>query len=698
MRHIYKRLLLSLTLIASSQVTTTYATNIRIVGPDGVSQTPVTSPEGISAANSEPSRFYGPTTAQETLWSISSRLRPSPSVSVQQTLLAIYRLNPQAFEDQNIHKLLPNSNLRIPSLSQVQSRTTETAIEIMDAHTKKLAQVPVAPPIAPKLAPVPQAVPKPVAPEPTPAPKAAVAPKPTTAPKAVVTEQKPAVAVSTPDSSEVIKLESELKSSQSELLSLEEKNHQLRLLLSNVQLEVDQLKEDISDKDRIRTEVERQLEIERNKQLEMESLKPSSLDNALSNNWLLAALACIPGLLAALAGMLILNRRNRNDESENSAEPVNAVPAEFFKEQESLGDEISLDDIAGDEDLLGDELLVDDLVENPIDSEVEEDDIFAGLDDDLDFNLDDEDDLFASIGDDGELDTELDSEFDNIESSNSGISVKGDDKALGLEEMERALDDASANNDNLVGFELSEDNVISNDEIEALLSDTKGNDPLETDEIEQSLLDDLFASAQEPDAQPSAVDKAIEQEEPEAFDEDLDVSDVYELADNLNSAVEDDIDAIFAQVAQEKAQSEGVDSTSNVELTDQSTDAAEVAEDEATVDDLFEEALLNLDDTSANELELDDNSTELLDELLAEEDSDLTSLELDEQALDNLELDDNSTELLDELLEAEDSSLDSLIIDEQAFDNLELDDNSTELLDELLDVEDSGLSDVALDD
>ena len=65
--------------------------------------------------SAEPSRFYGPTRGSETLWSIASKLRPDNSVSVQQTLLAIYRLNPQAFENQNIHSLLPASNLRVPS-------------------------------------------------------------------------------------------------------------------------------------------------------------------------------------------------------------------------------------------------------------------------------------------------------------------------------------------------------------------------------------------------------------------------------------------------------------------------------------------------------------------------------------------------------------------------------------------------------
>lgn len=76
--------------------------------------------------------------APETLWSIASKLRPDSSVSVQQTLLAIYRLNPQAFENQNIHSLLPASNLRVPSLEQTRASSTQQAINIMNSHLAKL--------------------------------------------------------------------------------------------------------------------------------------------------------------------------------------------------------------------------------------------------------------------------------------------------------------------------------------------------------------------------------------------------------------------------------------------------------------------------------------------------------------------------------------------------------------------------------
>ncbi|MGB5119834.1 MAG: FimV/HubP family polar landmark protein [Vibrio fluvialis] len=80
---------------------------------------------------------------------MATRLKPSAAVTVQQTLLAIYRLNPQAFENQNIHSLIPGSTLRVPSLAQVNSATTQEAINIMAAHQARLNQGDVKPAIQP---------------------------------------------------------------------------------------------------------------------------------------------------------------------------------------------------------------------------------------------------------------------------------------------------------------------------------------------------------------------------------------------------------------------------------------------------------------------------------------------------------------------------------------------------------------------
>ena len=63
---------------------------------------------------------YGPTTGQETLWSIASRLRPTYAVSTQQMMLAIRAKNPQAFTVSNINALKKGSVLKLPTLAEIQ--------------------------------------------------------------------------------------------------------------------------------------------------------------------------------------------------------------------------------------------------------------------------------------------------------------------------------------------------------------------------------------------------------------------------------------------------------------------------------------------------------------------------------------------------------------------------------------------------
>ncbi|WP_047048850.1 FimV/HubP family polar landmark protein [Vibrio mexicanus] len=134
MRQFLKHLLVPLVLVAVTQISFVSAESIRLTGPNGELQTSPQFSEPVTRnrfASNEPSQFYGPTSSDETLWRIASQLRPNNQVSVQQTLLAIYRLNPQAFENQNIHTLIPQSTLRIPSLAQVTSVSTQEAVNIM---------------------------------------------------------------------------------------------------------------------------------------------------------------------------------------------------------------------------------------------------------------------------------------------------------------------------------------------------------------------------------------------------------------------------------------------------------------------------------------------------------------------------------------------------------------------------------------
>lgn len=71
---------------------------------------------------------YGPTAAQETLWSIASRLRPTTDISTQQMMLALFKANPGAFSADNINALKKGSYLKIPTLGQIRRYNRTQAI------------------------------------------------------------------------------------------------------------------------------------------------------------------------------------------------------------------------------------------------------------------------------------------------------------------------------------------------------------------------------------------------------------------------------------------------------------------------------------------------------------------------------------------------------------------------------------------
>ncbi|EAS77954.1 hypothetical protein V12G01_23098 [Vibrio alginolyticus 12G01] len=631
MRQNYKRLLAALVLMSATQTSSVVqAEGIRLVGPSGEVQSSPSYAEDIERAlpappaNAQPSRFFGPTGENQTLWSIASELRPSRGVTVQQTLLAIYRINPQAFENQNIHELIPGSRLRVPSLEQVQSATTAQAVAIMKAHEAKLKQ----PKPTNRATPAQRVTeqPKPqIKVEPKPAAKpetvAATEPKPT--PKTIPVIPAPPVTTSPQGEKQVSALKDKLQGSQSELESLEEKNHRLRLMLSEVQSEVETLKSELNDEERIRSEVEKLLAEERQRLAEQQRMQPSTMDKILSNGWLVGLAALIPGALIALLVVMILGRRSKGKEEEAAAQeqqnvdplvaPIGLAAADELDEELTLDDELFADEDINTQSLQEDK------------SDLEED-VFANLDDEeLDFNLEGDDDPFADIGDDGDLDVGL----DEFESSNNGIQVNGEEKALGLEEMERALDEVAPElevlDDDESGFDLSDDtneksDSLSDDAFAELLAADEPSEELPSDTVDQDMLDDLFAELGNDDFDLDTDEPELKQP---VSDDDF----------SVGEASDDDIDKLLAQYEQPASESEVREADANegpvldensTELLDELIDFDEDDTDE--FDPLNElEAISGFEGDDSIE-ELDADSTDLLDELI----DDVTS-ELDEE-------------------------------------------------------------------
>lgn len=71
---------------------------------------------------------YGPVRARDNLWEIAQKVRPDSSVSVQQTMLALQRLNPEAFINNNINLLRRGQVLRVPSKDEINAVSPRQAV------------------------------------------------------------------------------------------------------------------------------------------------------------------------------------------------------------------------------------------------------------------------------------------------------------------------------------------------------------------------------------------------------------------------------------------------------------------------------------------------------------------------------------------------------------------------------------------
>ncbi|MDP5254746.1 FimV/HubP family polar landmark protein [Vibrio sp. HB161653] len=703
-------------LIASDS--SVFAEGIRLLGPNGDVQQ-ILSDSGTPNSSSElnnsgsPSRYFGPTTRNQTLWSVASQVRPDNSVTVQQTLLALFQLNPQAFEDQNIHQLIPGSRLRIPSLNQISALSTQQAITVMAADKAKLtgqypanltqtntASVAPSPPSS-EATPVekapetradvtPQAQPQ--AQTESPAPEISKPETPAPAEPAVnlatveANSAKPVPVLAMTQTNDTGSTVLSTDQSQ-ELQSLTEKNHQLRVMLANVQHELAALQGDVNDKERIEKEVARILSEQREQQIDSQRLTPTTFDQFASSPWLVAAAAFIPGALLSALLLLILGRRKNEAEQvteTETQEKVQEAPVAEPAAEEALllmpDEEADLDEAENEE--------------NTGDAE------FDDLSDGINFNLDDEEEQFS----------DLDDELSQIEASNNGIGVNGDEAALGLKDMERALDEAG---DELVLEEESQDASLALDDDFDL---TGLDDDEQSLELSQDDLDDLLSSAAQEASDVDAVEQALDGAV--ASDDDIDqLLSQFEVSDDDSSldpfALDDDdesndseleseLDALagFNESNTDKDQPTNDSRADDLDELEALAGLSELDEDDALAAELADSSEL-LDDLLDDDALADDVSVdkERSDEASGNQDDDLDELEalaglsdLDEDDALAAELADSS-ELLDDLLD-DDALADDVSVDKERSD--EASGNQDDDLDELEAL--AGLSDLDEDE
>ncbi|HIF9403345.1 TPA: FimV/HubP family polar landmark protein [Photobacterium damselae] len=774
-----KRILLPVALAtAFGGIAPAYANTVRIVGPENEDpnawvqhseQMRSSSFDYVKTPNKPYTnvRRYGPTSAKETLWSIASRHRPNNSVSVYQVIGAIKHINPQAFENNNIHGLIPGSYLVMPTLAQAKREDTQLVRRVLEQdklrepyaskNRKTATSKPSAKKTVVKKAPVKHAAPasqtrSQTKAQPKPQIKPAVNPakststtvesadhftipaKPTvpankvssstnTATKAAlatvatatvlgpmavdagepITEQSSATKVNTEQSKAITSAPAQvtssatggdntgantvssqsntasvqrdgaippkpqdvsanaaaslpqdvsnpLNASDEQLTQLIESNHMLKVRLAEMQQEMASLREQVGDDDEFRNEVINFIRQQRQQEQAVpEENKTSWLNQLADNPTALIAAGLIPGGL--LAGLLafFLYRRGKKEEQEEQAEKNSQLPLidDASSSEPNLDSEDKLDEL--DDLLFDDDLFADgnDKLEQSLDrdlkqsektglSESELSEVKPSQSDpvpDPNFFLDDFD---------------LNDDFD-VDMSSKSVSVNGEEAALGLEEMERAIDqmDSSHSDEDLAAQwerSLQQEKVdVDSDDFDLSEGLDESFEPLEPKSeqelLDQSMLDDLLVDI---DSQP--VEPVIS--EP-VSNEKASLEPQLEQEPFTSPTVEDSVQKTIDEldISSEELAAESANPTSNLSAESQTVPEVETA--------------------------ISESSTQLLDELITDED-DLLGADLD------IDLDENSVQLLDELIPDED---DEIVLEQP----LDLEENSTALLDELVD-------------
>lgn len=384
---------------------------VELKGPDepappAVNSQPLAQPVATPSATPQPSRAtaqpivrqvasnagsYGPIRPTDTLWSLASKYRPSSSVSVYQTMVAIYEKNPRSFADGNINHILVGSRILLPTAAEASVITDAEARAkfrsdnaswkglspkyLANKHVqpaKPVATKPAQPKATPTKAAEPakpevaKVAPAKAAPIPAPVPKVE-APQPATEVKEVAKAPEPvasqAAATSAATASAPAPLPADLdkpvgKPSTEMALALEdanaqlgqvtEMNHRLKLRLQSLTEEVETLKAQLQDQTALQKEIA---------ELKAKPVPPAAPAPEPKQNWLmdllssplnLAMIILLPVLLVLALVTLWLRARARR-ELEEQEKSLSESTAMVMDQESSEFDELMTVGITDDE-------------------------------------------------------------------------------------------------------------------------------------------------------------------------------------------------------------------------------------------------------------------------------------------------------------------------------------------------------------
>lgn len=408
----------------------------------------------------------GPLSPADTLWRVAERIRPDANISLYQVMYALYLKNPDAFLEDNLNHLRPGAVLILPSAQEMRQVDLAQARAKSELDDKTWAERQKA---------------------------ARVVTKPAIQPAATATEdnkqlQTELSKLSAQQRQDLDVLRSQFADSMQLVDTMVDENMQLKTSLAKLQQELELIKAQLSDDEVIQQQIELLLK----QQAELLAAKAAADAEAAQASdwqqwlkhplaWVLAA--CIPALLILFGILLWVKKRSQHTEQVVSAATQESAANPAYQSPLPPLDTADVDDSLFEID---DALLEDAFNEpEPAAKSAADDDLLAFDDDALSF----EDDSLLPP------DTPTD---------DKPIPGTGDD----------ALD------------EFDPDNILSDDDLSALLAAADDDDAIEladeslgTDDLPDTRdIDDIVTPA-----------KAQESEEPE-----LDTFDIDELIEEVD--------------------------------------------------------------------------------------------------------------------------------------------------------------------
>ncbi len=698
---------------------------------------------------------YGMTGQGDTLWNIALRVRPNDTVSVQQTMLALQRANPEAFINNNINLLKAGYVLRIPDVREIREETVASAVQAVRTQNAQfdnykeggLAQLDATR---------------------RPAPTQSRDEQGGSGELKLLASDSTSGRAGSGDSARAVELENELAVAEEDLDRARRANAELNLKIDDIQGQLDTLNEILTLKDdqiaALRAELLRM-------QAEPAQPAPAPVQTSgslLSNPLVLGGLGLL--LVGAVVGLLFFLKQRQQagtveDEFQEFAEvepeaeealeaEAEAAPETEVEEEEDITPETS--DVLGEVEIYiayGRFPQAITFLQNAISAEPDRTDIqlkllevFVQTEDSVAFNLqldqlrllgdqeaidkalvlqqkipgaaeeaavamdatvismepveaiaepeDDDDDLSFDLDDlDSETeDDDLDLSADLDLDEDLDLSLEADD------ELENSADTVVLDEDEIeLSLEGADDELDLDADLEIDLDGDEIELDLDLDESEEQTVDANSSTVELADDIELGLDDGDELEIDLDGDEislDLDDDDEFKL--DLDGDDELDLDLDLAEESEVPA----VETAATADTTEIELDLGDDLEDELSLDD----DVLDLSDLEDDEaLDLEKELESVASELSTDDDDDELSLDLDADL--EIDLDDDGLDLGDDeiALELEDESEISLDLDDEdelAIDLGDDDELSIDLGDDELDLDldDDGLLDLSDED